>query len=181
MGGGRAPSGTWQRAPTTSAPWPTRSHSSGGHLALWLAARPRIPSGAALDSPDPLPFRGVVSLAGIADLAHYHDMAVPACGDTPSRLLGGEAPTRSPRTAQASPAALLPLGVPQLLVTGEDDYAVPPSHGEHFAALAAAAGDEAHHHVIPASSHFEIVAPWSGPWAEAWRWIAPFLESIRAG
>jgi len=46
-------------------------HSAGGHLALWLAGRPRIP----LDSPlasaadqPPLRLAGAISLAGVADL-----------------------------------------------------------------------------------------------------------------
>lgn len=156
-------------------------HSSGGHLALWLASRHRIPPAAELYDEDPLPFRGVVSLAGIADLAQYHAMNVPACGDAPTRLLGGTSPDRSPRTVEASPAALLPAGVPQLLITGEDDYAVPPAHGEAYAALASSLGQAATHHVIPRSSHFEIVAPWTDPWKEAWGLILPFLERIGSG
>lgn len=157
----------------------TVGHSSGGHLALWLASRSRIPSDAELHDDDPLPIHGVVSLAGIADLAQYHEMAVPACGDTPSQLLGGVAPTESPRTAQASPAALLPTGVPQLLITGDADYAVPPAHGEAYAALAARMGQEAVHHIIAHSSHFEIVAPETQPWQDAWVFIEPFLDRIR--
>ncbi|HSG09787.1 MAG TPA: alpha/beta hydrolase [Longimicrobiales bacterium] len=157
----------------------TVGHSSGGHLALWLSARGRIAADAELYDEDPLPIHGVVSLAGIADLAHYHEMRVPACGDTPSRLLGGVAPTDSPRTAQASPAALLPTDVPQILITGDDDYAVPPAHGEAYAALAVRRGQEAVHHVIPNSSHFEIVAPESKPWQDAWVFVEPFLNRIR--
>ena len=157
----------------------TVGHSSGGHLALWLASRSRIPAGEELHDDDPLPIQGVVSLAGIADLAQYQEMHVPACGDTPSRLLGGASPTESPRTAQASPAALLPTDVPQLLITGDDDYAVPPAHGEAYAALAARTGQDAVHHVIAHSSHFEIVAPESRPWQDAWVFIEPFLDRIR--
>lgn len=157
----------------------TVGHSSGGHLALWLASRHRIPTGAELHDDHPLPIQGVVSLAGIADLAQYHAMHVPACGDTPTRLLGGVAPTESPRTAQASPAALLPTGVPELLITGSDDYAVPPAHGEAYAKLATDRGQEAVHHIIAHSSHFEIVAPDSRPWRDAWVFIEPFLDRIR--
>jgi acetyl esterase/lipase len=157
----------------------TVGHSSGGHLALWLASRHRIPAGAELHDADPLTVHGVVSLAGIADLVHYHEMKVEACGDTPTQLLGGTPPPESPRTAQASPAALLPTGVPQILLTGQDDYAVPPAHGDAYAALAAAKGQEAVHHVIPHASHFEIVAPWTEPWKEAWGLILPFLERVR--
>jgi len=157
----------------------TVGHSSGGHLALWLASRSRIPSGAELHDDDPLPIQGVVSLAGIADLVQYEAMRVPACGDTPARLLGGVSPSESPRTGQASPAALMPNGVPELLITGDDDYAVPPAHGEAYVRLASSRGQEAVHHVISHSSHFEIVAPESRPWHDAWAFIEPFLDRIR--
>lgn len=42
----------------------TVGHSSGGHLALWLASRHRIPAGAELHDDDPLPIQGVVALGG---------------------------------------------------------------------------------------------------------------------
>src|SRR5207249_4708776 len=44
-------------------------HSAGGHLALWLAARPRVPLMSELHAADPLRIRAVVSLAGVPDLA----------------------------------------------------------------------------------------------------------------
>ncbi len=39
-------------------------HSAGGHLALWLAARPNLSRESPLSSPAPLPVRGVVSWPG---------------------------------------------------------------------------------------------------------------------
>jgi acetyl esterase/lipase len=157
----------------------TVGHSSGGHLALWAAGRHRIPPDSDVYDPDPLPVQGVIGLAGIADLEHYSSMRVEACGDTPSQLLGGQSPSESDRTAGASPAALVPTGVPQLLVTGDDDYAVPPAHGDAYAEGARSRGQDVVHHVIPNSSHFEIVAPWTEPWREAWEFIQPFLLRIR--
>lgn len=157
-------------------------HSSGGHLALWAASRPRIPEGAELHDPDPLPIRGVVGLAAIADLEHYHGLGISwedGCGDAPTRLLGGTAPPDAPeRVAQASPAALLPTGVPHLLVTGVDDPAVPPEHGEAYVAAAAGAGQEATHHRIAGSAHFEIVTPGTEAWARVWAVTEPFLERV---
>ncbi|GAB3818443.1 hypothetical protein GCM10028895_15720 [Pontibacter rugosus] len=46
-------------------------HSAGGHLALWLAARHRLPKSSPLYVKNPLKLKGVVSLAGITDLATY--------------------------------------------------------------------------------------------------------------
>lgn len=157
-------------------------HSSGGHLALWAASRPRIPEGAELHAPEPLPLRGVVGLAAIADLEHYHAMGIDwddGCGDASTRLLGGTPPPEAPeRVAQASPAALLPTGVPQLLLTGVDDRAVPPEHGDHYAAAAARAGQDATHHRIGASAHFEIVTPGTPAWQEVWAHVEPFLARV---
>ncbi len=161
----------------------TVGHSSGGHLALWAAARPRIPEGTPLHDADPLPVRAVVGLAAMADPLHYHELGIDwdaGCGDAATRLLGGIAPPDAPeRLAQASPAALLPLGAPQLLFTGEDDRAVPPVVGQRYAERARAAGDDAEHHVLPGAAHFELVAPWTPAWDRAWQRMGPFLDAVR--
>ncbi len=44
-------------------------HSSTGHLALWLAGRPQVSATSSLYRADALPFKGVVSIAGVNDLA----------------------------------------------------------------------------------------------------------------
>ena len=62
-------------------------HSAGGQLALWLAARPRLPAGSPLHAAQPLRLRGVVSLAGITDLRAGAEGGV--CGDAIPQLLGG--------------------------------------------------------------------------------------------
>lgn len=158
----------------------TVGHSSGGHLALWAASRHRIPDGATLDLGDPLPVRGAIGLAAIADLSHYRSMEVPACGDTPTRLVGREGPGAADRTAQASPAELIPTGVPQILFTGVDDYAVPPAHGEAYRDRAVAAGQDVTHHILEQASHFELVAVDGPTWQAVWDRIAPFLERVIA-
>jgi pimeloyl-ACP methyl ester carboxylesterase len=43
-------------------------HSSGGHLALWLAGRHRLPESSVLRRAEPLVLRGVISIAGVNDL-----------------------------------------------------------------------------------------------------------------
>jgi pimeloyl-ACP methyl ester carboxylesterase len=125
----------------------------------------------------------VVGLAAIADVEHYHGLGIgwdDGCGDAPVRLLGGHAPLDAPeRLSQASPAALGPTGVPRLLLTGADDRAVPPEHGEAYVAGAVAGGEEAEHHVLARSAHFEIVAPWTPAWQEAWALVGPFLDRIQ--
>jgi acetyl esterase/lipase len=137
-------------------------HSAGGHLALWLAGRHRLPSSSPLRGGAPLALRGVVSLAGIADLGAAASRRV--CGDAPARLLGdstGEAPAR---IVLGSPSALVPLGVPQRLVSGREDRIVPLDIVEAYARTAATAGDDVTVTVLEGCGHFELVDPASGAW-----------------
>ena len=53
-------------------------HSAGGHLALWLAARRRLPEGSPLRTPDPLPIHEVISLGGLPDLEEASRSAASA-------------------------------------------------------------------------------------------------------
>jgi acetyl esterase/lipase len=159
----------------------TVGHSSGGHLALWAASRQRVPARTDLYDPTPLPVRGAVSLGGIADLEAYHALGLDACEGAVVQLLGGAPAEQGDRLAQASPPALLPNGVPQLLVTGEDDHAVPPEHGEAYAARAREAGQQAEHHTIPGAGHFEVVAPWTQAWGAVWERVDEFLGRVAGG
>jgi len=134
-------------------------HSSGGHLALWIGARARQPVSSPLRTPDPLPVRGVVALAPLADLVASVDAAAPLCGATAAQLVGGTPAEVADRYRLASPAALLPLGVPMVIVNGAEDRIVPPAHVTGFANAARASGDRVRLEVVPAAGHFEPVAP----------------------
>lgn len=140
-------------------------HSAGGHLALWAAARHRLPAGSPLYAADPLPVRKVVTLAGINDLADYRARG-PNCGgaETVEALVGFTGRGGAAAFADTSPAALLPLGVPQVVVSGSLDRIVPDSFGRAYANLAAAAGDRVRQVTLPEAGHFELVDPASGAW-----------------
>jgi acetyl esterase/lipase len=143
-------------------------HSAGGHLALWLAARGGLGSGSEIKgSTNPLPLKGVVSLAGVTDLKRAVDERV--CENMASELVSGDAS----RYSEASPIERLPIGVPQRLVTGSLDSVVPPAFGEDYARKAKAAGDDATHALVERSGHFEGIAPGT----EAFRVL---LQEIRA-
>lgn len=140
-------------------------HSAGGHLALWLAARQRVaerPGGAELAGHDPLPLVGVVSLAGIADLADY--ASPEGCGAAVEDLLGGLPDDVPRRTALASPSDLVPLGVAQTLLVGELDPVVPPGHVRRYAEAAERAGDRVRIVEIPHAGHFELTTPTADAW-----------------
>jgi acetyl esterase/lipase len=129
-------------------------HSAGGQLALWAAARPGAEARVRM--------RGAVSLAGVLDLvagarANLGDGACQA-------FLGGEPADVPERYAEASPAARLPLGLPQVLVHGSADEVVPPSQSRDYAAAARAAGDEVELVEPEGADHFDVVEPAHAAW-----------------
>jgi acetyl esterase/lipase len=136
------------RAKTTGLPLVTLGHSAGGHLAIWAGAR----CGATL----------AVSQAGVLDLedAWRRALSSRAAGE----LLGGSPDAVPERYAAASPAALLPLGVRQLLVHGRRDDTVPVEMSRAYARCARAAGDDVEL-VETDEGHFECLDPASESWA----------------
>lgn len=142
-------------------------HSGGGHLATWAAARQRLAKDSPLFVEHALRLQGVINLAGPADLQSLsaeHQQRV--CGDVPiPKLLGGSPDEVPRRYHDGSPSELLPLGVPQILITGALDRLVPPALGEEYAARAHKSGDHAVMKVIDGAGHFEVIAPGSEAWS----------------
>lgn len=142
-------------------------HSAGGHLALWIAARKKLAADSVLFIADPLRVAGVVNLSGPGDLSTFGDDPKHACGeDTIRRLLGGAPKDVPDRYRDASPTRLLPLGVPQVCISGLRDQAVPFMHGKAHAEAARRAGDNARFVDLPEAGHFEVVAPSSAAWTK---------------
>jgi acetyl esterase/lipase len=137
-------------------------HSAGGHLALWVAGRHRIAEGDPLYSPNPLPVKAAVSLAGVADLDLSWEMNL-SNGAT-EEFLGGSPDEEPERYSVASPRELLPLGVPQALIHGTEDDAVPYEISEKYHAAAIAAGDEVTLVTLPGTGHFELIDPKMPEW-----------------
>jgi acetyl esterase/lipase len=138
--------------------------SAGGPLALWSAARDHCRVCPA----------AVVSQAGIVDLeAVARDNDIDAYV---GRWLGD--PDGHPEVyGAANPAALLPIGVPLLLVHGEADENVPPEMATAFAERARAAGDDAEAVVVDGAGHFDHLDATS----EAWRVARDWLSRIASG
>jgi acetyl esterase/lipase len=143
-------------------------HSAGGHLALGLAARPRLPADSPLRSDDPIPIHRVVSLGGLPDLEEAARPPGSGCGtEIVARLTDGHfADTSVPRLA--------PLGVAQVLVNGTQDRIIPTAYAEGYAAPMRAAGDAVAVRMIDHTGHVELVAPETAAWAAA-------VEEIRRG
>ncbi len=141
----------------------TAGHSAGGHLALWLAARPKLPAASPLAASDPLPIRAVVTLAGIVDLGAYASREGSCNRSTPA-LMGG-APSDVPaRYHDGSPAALLPIGVAQYVIQGEKDPIVPPDLARSYVDAASKAGDPVELVVLAKAGHFDLVSAGAPAW-----------------
>lgn len=150
-------------------------HSAGGHLALWLAARPRLPADSTLRTQDPLPIAHVVSLGGLPDLEDTARSSENGCGtDVVAKLVGT---TRVDPYADTSVPRLLPLGLPQDLVNGRADRIIPFRMAETYVAAARAAGDSATLHPVADTGHVELVTPDTPAWAETKRLIARAFET----
>jgi pimeloyl-ACP methyl ester carboxylesterase len=131
-------------------------HSAGGHLALWLASRHRLPAGA------PGAGLGVsapalaVAQAPVADLAEAARLGLGSGAAT--ALLGDEPAAVPDRLAVADPLGLLPTGVPTVCLHGEADADVPLAQSQAYVARAGGSarlvrlpGDHMQH-VDPASA-----------------------------
>lgn len=142
-------------------------HSAGGHLAMWAAGRQRLPETSELRVRDPLPLRGVVNLAGRADMTEHIREYEGLCRDTVvTALVGGTPATVPERYAQVSSKALLPLGVPQVFVIGTHEEFVPQPLAEAYVGAAVQAGDSARLIVIPDAGHFELASARAFTWPQ---------------
>ena len=137
-------------------------HSAGGHLACWLAGRARIPLGDPLYSENPVQLKGVVSLAGVLDLRRAWEMRLS--NNVTEELISGTPTNMGARYNSASPFDLLPLGVPQVIVHGTHDDAVPYEIAVRYHEAARAKGDDATLITLDGAGHFEMVDPRTREW-----------------
>lgn len=150
-------------------------HSAGGHLAMWLAGRHRLPADSPMRTENPLPLVGVVNSGGLADLAGSLRVTDRDClADIYDSLVGTVSPNRANVLSDTSPAEFLPLGVPQLSVNGHRDRIAPPVLGETWARKATAAGDDSQVEVVFNTGHVELITPRT----EAWEIAAAALKRM---
>ena len=135
-------------------------HSAGGQLALWAASRRQGEmNGLFISSTRPLAIAGVVSLAGITDLAAYGAQA-GGCNSAVTPLMGGTAQEEPARYRAVNPIERPVLDVPVHLVHGESDPIVPLSQSRDFAARTPSSVLV----VVPGAGHFDMIAPQSTAW-----------------
>jgi acetyl esterase/lipase len=134
-------------------------HSSGGHLAAWVASRGAdTPGGRPRARPT-----ATVSLSGVLDLTTAADQRVG--GDAVAALMGS-GPTESPdRYAAADPVRRVPAHGAVTAVHAVDDTVVPLDQSRRYVAAAVAAGGDAALVTVP-GGHFALIDPAGAAWAE---------------
>ena len=135
-------------------------HSAGGHLALWLAGRPRLPADSPLHSASPLPIAEAISLGGLPDLEEAARSENGCGNEVIARISGG-------RFAETSVPRLAPLRVPQVLINGRQDRIIPTAYAEGYAGPMRAAGDDVRVRMLDSTGHVELIAPGTAAWAAA--------------
>ncbi len=139
----------------------TMGHSAGGHAALWLAARHRLAPTSPLYSTNPLAVRGVVCLAGIVDLVYGVEQN--QCAGSLTFVLGGMPEEVPDHYRDASPMALLPIGVRQIHIVGDADDEMLDNVRPYIDA-ATKVGDDVRLVIPPNAGHFEIVVANTPAW-----------------
>jgi acetyl esterase/lipase len=125
-------------------------HSAGGHLVLWLAKQNAIA------------LRGLVALAPVADLRRAWELKLS--NTVVADLLGGSPQDLPDRYRSASPIELVPLGVAQRVLHGDNDDVVPLEISRRYVAAAKKSGDDSKLIEVAGAGHFELIDPRSSAW-----------------
>ncbi len=147
-------------------------YSAGGHLALWAAKRNQMLKGT--PQPEHVRIAAVCGLAPITDLAEAYQLNL---GQGAVANLMGFPQENPTRYKVASPMELLPLEVPQLLVHGSNDKAVPVEMVRSYAEKAQKANDVVKFVEIPGMGHFEHLDIHSRSWSCVNLWLTQALDS----
>ena len=161
-------------------------HSAGAHLALWLAAQPKMPKASGMQpGKQALKIAAVVAIDGPGDLVAANPGISTICGGNVLEQLLASTPDSEPeRWRLASPSSFLPLGVPQALVRGGLDWRMVnlgsasgsmPVYGER----ARAAGDSTWVVMSDSTNHFTMLDPQQSAFAVLLTAYRDALSAIR--
>ena len=133
-------------------------HSSGGQLALWLGARPKLPANSAIHTSDPLPIQEIIDIDGPPDLVSAQPVETQYCPmPAVTQFLQGTPSEQPTRYRDGSAGANLPLHIPQLIISGGLLHHVGTLDTD-YKAVAEAKGDSVS--IVPVDGgHFELVDP----------------------
>ena len=139
-------------------------HSAGGHLALWAAAHTKE-----------IRIAAVVGEAPVTDLIRAYERRVG--GTIVAQFLGGKPAAFPERYQKASPIALLPLGIPQLLLHDIADDRVPIEMTHTYTQAALAAGDQVEFMELVGTGHMDFIDPHSKAHAALCKWLTHKFDS----
>ena len=140
-------------------------HSSGGQLAIWLAARGKVPKSSVLHADSPLALKGAVSVDGPPDLAADRAIEQSVCGGPViTQFIGGTPEEFPERYRDGSSAGLLPLGVRQELLLASKHNDAWIGLFKQYAATAEKAGDSVRMAIMEGAGHFDGIDPQSPAW-----------------
>lgn len=147
-------------------------HSAGAHAALWLASRSQGARAPFADA-DAVQLRYAVAIDGPPDLAPLIGRDAEICQQpVVVPLLGGSPGEQPARFAEVTPAAHLPLGVGQLLITSN---VMTPAEAETYRKAAQSAGDRVE--VLPMQEgHFGMLDPRADAWKQIEDRVAKALD-----
>ena len=140
-------------------------HSSGGQLAMWLAARGKQPKDSSVRQDAPLSLKGVINIDGPPDLEGFRAMEQPMCGSpVVTQFLGGTPAEVPKRYREGSITGLLPSGVGQVLFIRAEPSGQWRGLFESYIATAKKAGDPVQMITLKGRSHFDGINPQAPDW-----------------
>jgi len=149
-------------------------HSAGGHLALWSAARQRIDQDCGIAKR--VRISAVAGLAPVADLVQAHLSGLGS--GAVAELLEGSPAEQSERYHAASPHLMLPLQVPQLVIHGTDDDAVPIDLSRSYVRAAQNAGDNVELLEMAGTGHMEFLESTGKTHAALCNWLTRMFADL---
>ncbi len=133
-------------------------HSSGGHLALWVAARHKIPASSPVYATNPLRVQAVVNLDGPPDAEAAVPFERKFCPPPPAitRFMGGSPAEVPDRYRDGSATSFLPIGVKQVIISAGLLNAAPALAKDY---VSKAKGDDISIEILEKTGHFDLVFP----------------------
>jgi acetyl esterase/lipase len=142
-------------------------HSAGGQMALWSAARAKLPVGAPGSGPR-VQVGAVVGMAAVCNMEH-RVLVTP--GQVVNELMGGTPAEVPERYEVVNPMRFVPFGVPLLLLHPPGDETVPAKRSVELAAAAREAGDEVELVMPEGEGHRTIMDPRREPLGTVLGWL----------